>query len=187
MAVGLAVLVVGVVVGGAPVVPQPTSHLDSRSTLAVLNVSGSFSWTGRIGIAIHWTASSAVSMLVFVCPSLNESARSYGAVCSGGTYRTENGTHGDATLSVPVHSTVLVGLVSAPPANFSATVTVASASPALGTLAVVGGAVLAVVGFRLPPSRPRSFRPRGRGPTGTAAPPNEAAPDQATDVANVGS
>ena len=111
---GAAAIVIGLVFALVPFVPQVSTSLPSNTPRTTVfhgyawNLTG-FSLTGRIAVALSWTANLPVNTTIEVCPS---GAFNGTYVCRGTSSWPGNssGTSGGDTFNVAVGSTVLIAM-----------------------------------------------------------------------------
>jgi len=152
VAVGAVLIVVGVVLLYVPFVPQKSITVPASQgppDYEVGTVPGS-SLTGKIPVAFAWTSSVTVTVYGGTCsnPCSNYSELS-GIVV-------QTGTSGTFTVQQPVGGTIFVGANTSTGPAGSVSVKVTTAFSTLGSLFVIGGVALALVGLVIRPKRATS-------------------------------
>ena len=173
--VGVVLAVIGAVLLFIPVTPQASQSIDSNSAtpFTLFQVSG-FSITGSIAVSVSWTANTTVTMAAVTCS----------AACAGGNASSiaglalQSGTSGSFTLGQPNGGYVLVGIFSSgsgsPPAH--ATLNVTTAQSTVGSIVLILGIVLLIVGVVLKSKSKMAPAPAEPMMTSPEMPPAEPAP-----------
>ena len=145
--VGAALVVVGLVISFVPIFDGPSQVLTPSQPTAAFNATTSISLTRDWTIGLDWSSNLPVSLLVVVCQSINHTASSLQKICPGASLTVLNGTSGSGTFSVPLGGTLLVGIVSTPTHGLRVNVLLKPTLVLLGTIFVIGGAGVTVVGL----------------------------------------
>jgi len=147
LVIGVALVATGLVLSFVPLFAGPSKVLTSSQPEAAFNATTPISLTGSWTIGMTWSSNHAVSLLVFVCRSINLNAPSFQTVCPGASSTLLNGTSGAETFSVPLGGTLLIGIVSNQTSGVRVDVQLQPALPLDGTILVIAGAGVVVIGL----------------------------------------
>jgi hypothetical protein len=157
--IGVAIAVVGFVLSFVPIFNGPSEDLTPAHPTAAFNATTTLSIAPVWTVGLSWSSNQKVSLLVVICQSVSQSATVGHSACPNASYTVLNGTSGYSTFSVPLHGTLLVGIVSAPGHGLSVEVQSRPTLLSIGALLVVGGGVIIAVGFV--PRRRQRLSPPG--------------------------
>jgi hypothetical protein len=174
--VGVVLLLVGAVLVFVPLVPQPDHTVTYGRTGFTANLTG-YSPTGSIAGTLSWNSNATVEFWFASCPSTD-------CIASSVKVQTENGTSGTISFSYP-SGTEIAALIAGGPAGSTATVKLTLTEPTYGSLLILVGLALLLVGIVLrrkpspapvtaPPAQASSATPReasSPAPTAAAAQP----------------
>lgn len=170
--VGVVLLVVGAALLFVPLIPQASQTVTYQKTSYSANLTG-YSLTGSVAGSLAWNSNRTIEFLFVTCPT---------STCSSGafTLQDQNGTSGTFSFSVPSGGQIVAGILSGPPGS-SATVKLTLTEPTYGSVLLVGGVLVLVVGLglrRKPSPAPvgASPMPSAPSPQGTRGTPSEGLP-----------
>ncbi len=162
LAIGVVALALGIVLLLVPVLSQPARSVPAPSgapTFSVAAVPGS-SLTGTIPVTVSWSADTAVRVIVGVC----------GGNCTSTSELSEvtlqSGMAGSISLNQPVGGRVFLGANASGARAGSVSFRLTTALTTYGSLLIIGGAILLLIGLVLR-RRSRPVEPAA-GPTGPA-------------------
>lgn len=161
--VGVVLLVVGAALLFVPLIPQASRTVTLGHTGFTENLTG-LSLTGSIAGSLSWSSNQTIEFWFASCPASNCTTRSI-------SYQTHNGTSGTISFSYP-SGTEIAALIAAGPPGSAATVKVTLTEPTYGTLLVLAGLFVLLVGVVLK---------RKPSPVPVSAPPASATPTASRD------
>ena len=143
---GVALVVAGLLLALVPLFAGPSKVLTPSQSVVAFNATTPISLTGAWPIGLSWSSNRAVSLLVVICQSVNQSASSLATICPGAALTRLSGTSGTETFNVPLGGVLLIGIVSNLSSGLAVKVALRPALAFLGTIVVIGGGGIVVVG-----------------------------------------
>lgn len=157
--IGVAVMVIGAVLLVIPTIPQPSVNIaaGTNSSGSQAFTTSAFSLTYQQPISGSWTSNTSVLFEVIVCSAGCSTAN---ATVAASVVQT--GTSGSFTVVVPEGGIVQFSMIGASGTAAHGTVTFSTALTLPGSIALLAGVALIVLGFFLP--NQRKARPPARVP-----------------------